>query len=118
VDPNQRYRISIQFTAAPDRIRELVPVVMRNLDSLREHGATAEEIQLVSVNLQRTLENQLLNNSAWMYRMQEYDRLGINFDRIPAPFQKRMTSEDIRKAARKYFPVDSYFLLTQLPEEE
>ena len=116
--PEEHYRASIQFDAAPERIDELIGVVEQTLDSLRTNGATAAELARTATMQRRYLETQLHENGYWLARIQEYDRLGIPLDRIPTPYANEpLTPEAIRQAAQRYLPRESYIHMLYLPRD-
>jgi zinc protease len=116
-NPREHFQIRINFDAAPDRVYALEDVLMANLDSLRQFGATPEELKIVTKILERRRERSLQSNRYWLTTLQEYERLGIPFDRIGDSSTMSLTPEDIRAAAQKYLPENAYIHFTALPRD-
>lgn len=117
INPLQRYQFRISFDASPHRMEELIDVLMEALDSLRTHGITQEEIDKLDLVLDRQFENRALDNRYWVSKIQEFDRLNFNFERILNPFSRRLTPEEVKKAAQTYLPANSYFHAIAYPEQ-
>jgi zinc protease len=117
VNPREHYQVMITYDAAPERMDETLDVVAHVLDSLRTEGVSQAELALVSTIGRRTLETRLHTDDYWLGAIQQYDRLGIPLDRIPAPYVKHMTSDEIRDAARRYLPADAYIQLVYMPQD-
>jgi zinc protease len=115
--PQEHYRFSINFDAAPERMGGMLDTMFTILDTVRASGATADEIRKVSAMQRRGWEMQLEDNHYWLNAIELYDRLKIPFDRIVTPPSAALTSADIRAAARQYLPTTAYIHMTSLPQD-
>lgn len=119
VDPKLHYRVVIHFDADPKRIDALIPILMSEIDSVRTAGATPVELAMVSRIQQRSIETALQDDNFWVGAIQQFDRLGLPFDAIPRLYSKPLiASDEIRTAAQRYLPSNSYLQLTLLPTDE
>jgi zinc protease len=113
--PEEHFRFMIQFDADPRRANALTKVMFNVLDSIRETGATEEELATIATIQRRGLETQLQSNSYWLSTIRAYDRLGIPLDRIPDPYPSKLTAAEVSSAAQEYLPKHSYVQITYLP---
>jgi zinc protease len=117
-NPQEHYQIRINFDAAPDRIDTLIDVMMQQIDSIRTHGASAEELTDIMTIQRQSQLRQLQSNRVWMQAIQQYDRLGIPFDKIVAPTREDLTPEQLKTAAQRYLPSMAYIHMTYLPRDK
>jgi zinc protease len=116
--PEERYRVALEFDAAPERIGELNVAMMRVVDSLRSNGVSAAEAARAATVQRRQLETRLEDDNYWMATIGTYIRLGIPLDAIPAPYgDHTVTPDEVQAAARRYMPEDAYFHLTLVPRD-
>jgi zinc protease len=115
--PQEHYRLTINFDAAPERADTLIDVLLQQLDSVRAFGATAQELSTISTILRRGMETQLQNNRYWARTIQHFDRLGIPLDRIVKPYTDQLSPQDIAAAMRTYLPTSSFIHLTYTPRD-
>jgi zinc protease len=116
-DPEEHYRVSLSFDAAPERMDAMLDAFSAVLDSVRARGATPAEIAKVAAIQRRTREEALRNNQYWLGWIERYDRLDIPFDAILAAPAATLTPADVRAAARHYLPASSYVQFTMLPTD-
>jgi zinc protease len=115
--PQEHYRLSINFDAAPERMGGMLDTMFTILDTVRASGATADEIRKVSAMQRRGWEMQLEDNHYWLSAIELFDRLKIPLDQIVTPPSSMLTSADIRAAARQYLPTTAYIHITSLPQD-
>ncbi|MGH7515487.1 MAG: M16 family metallopeptidase, partial [Gemmatimonadales bacterium] len=116
--PRPEYSVSIQFGSAPDRVDELVDVLLAQIDTLRQRGATDIELAKVKETAIRERETDLRQNGFWVSQLATADQSGESMhDLLDLPHQlDGLTSDAIRRAAERYLDVTRYVRVTLLPE--
>lgn len=114
----EHFRLLVSFQSSPEQARHMNREMVRVLDSIRVHGATAEEARIVSRVQQRRLETALQRNRFWLDQMQLYTRLGIPLDRIVSPYpDSTLTTDDLKAAATRYLPRGASIHMVTLPRD-
>jgi zinc protease len=116
-DPEEHYRVAFTFDAAPERMDAMLDALFGQLDTVRTSGATAAELAKVVAMQRRTREVALQTNQYWLAALERFDRLKIPFAQILAPQDSTLSAEDIKVAARRYLPNNSYLHFTVLPTD-
>jgi len=117
-EPVAGYQLSIDFSSAPERVRELRNEVFRELQMLRDSGATADDIGKVREMQRRSRETSLRQNGFWLNQIEGHYREGLDpreilrYDTIFAT----LTPQVIRDAARAHVRLDNYVEVTLYPE--
>jgi len=118
-DPYPNYEIRITFGADPDRLEELTSTVFQQIDSLKAHGPTTEELEKVKEQQRRSRETDLRENSFWLSQLvsadlYDYDpRIILEFEE----FVDGLTIEALQAAAATYFDTDNYVRVSLYPED-
>jgi zinc protease len=116
--PREQYSLSIGFGSAPERVPELLRAVDAQIDSLREQGAAAKELEKVRETLVRSEETGLRQNEYWLARLAAAERNG---DEAAGYLDSRdllplLTPERLRDAARHYLDRTNVVRVTLYPE--
>jgi zinc protease len=116
--PPERYAITGGFISAPERMQSLWREYEHILDSVRTHGATAEELARAVTIQRRQHETALEQNGYWLSQIELYHRLGIPYERIVHPFGAApVTPRNLQLAAQRYVPKDVYIHVTLMPQD-
>jgi zinc protease len=116
-DVPQQYTITVRFGSAPDRAEELTRAVLKEIQRLKDSGATAADLEKVKETQHRGREAGLKQNGTWAgllnsaYTYGDDPRIILTYDAMV----NGLTSAAIRDAARKYFGAN-YVHITLLPE--
>src|SRR5690606_41488760 len=65
-EPDSTYSFTISFTAAPERVDEMVAAVFAQIDSLKAHGPEAETVEKVREQQRRERETAMETNPFWV----------------------------------------------------
>ena len=111
---------TVQFGSAPENADTLVAGVMRQLETLRRDGPSAEDVQKIKETEKRDLETSMRQNGYWLNSLQTlhlywWDPLRILHRQERA---ESLTRENIHDALRKYFPADRHTRVTLMPEKK
>ena len=117
--PEERYEISIQFSADPDRIDELYETILKEIAVLSEGPIEETYVTKVTENQKRQREVGLKQNGYWisnlrLYSWHDMDPLGIlSFE----DFVDNLSARDIQNAFKKYFTGENSAKFVLLPQE-
>jgi zinc protease len=116
--PRERYQLAIDFGSAPGRTAELVRATFAELDSLKAHGPSAEELHKVKEAQLRDRETSLRQNGFWLAILQSYLHNGWDLSEILAypDDVKHLDAAAIQAAARQYLDSKNYVQVSLFPE--
>ena len=117
--PKPEYQFAIEFGSSPDKADLLWKTIQAVIDTVKQNGATAAELQKVREQQIRAQEVSLKENGYWLGNIAA--RLENGEDpRGLATYTKdyieKLTSEQIRDAARRYLDMTRYARFVLLPE--
>lgn len=117
-EPEPRYRLSLAFGAAPDRVEELTAVVWEEIERLREEGPNEEDLEKARETRRRERETDLRDNDWWLRQLATYEERGWPLDSIVEPPESAapLSVEALRDAARRFLVPGRYLQVTLLPE--
>ncbi|HZI29663.1 MAG TPA: insulinase family protein [Gemmatimonadaceae bacterium] len=117
--PKAEYQFEIQFGSAPDKADLLWKTVTAVIDSVKQNGATAAELQKVREQQLRAQEVSLKENGYWVGNIAARLENGEDprgLATYTKDFIEKLTSEQIRDAARRYLDMSRYAKFVLLPE--
>lgn len=114
--PVNNYRVTMNFTCAPERADYLKGLLLDELTKLKENGVTAEEVEKTRLNFLKEDAERMKNNSYIMDRVKNYVNYGIY---TPLPenstvIYNNLDGRKIQDLARKVFR-DDYVELVMMP---
>lgn len=116
-DPYPRYSLNIDFGSAPERVDELVRVVMAEIDTVRAAGVPQDVVDKVREAFRRSRETEMRENSTWLVRLMSYDRHGWDARGINENLAaSRISVERVRDAARLYLDPARRVQVSLVPE--
>jgi zinc protease len=115
--PEERYRVVFNFSTAPGRMFEMRKALEAVLDTVRNTEVTAAELSRAAAIQRRQIETALQSNQYWLAAIGQYARLGLPFDKIPAPYDGVVAPGELRAAAQRFMPHDFYIRLTRMPSD-
>ncbi len=117
--PNPGYTFSINFECAPERVNELVKIVFRQIDTLKNNQVPQVYITKVKDALKREQESSLKSDSFWLSALNKYyfnkmdpKEILETSDRID-----KLSYDAVKKAAKKYLNTENYIKVVLLPEK-
>ena len=117
--PTPEYQFAIEFGSAPDKADLLWKTVQAVIDTVTKNGATAAELQKVREQQTRTQEVSLKENNYWVGNIAARTENGEDprgLVTYTKDFIEKLTSEQIRDAARRYLNMSRYARFVLLPE--
>jgi zinc protease len=118
--PRQEFLFFIEFGADPARVAQLTRDIFAELDKLKAQGPTADETAKAREILLKERELNLKNNTFWAEVLKNYAIYGED-QRLILAYAKNLASltrEDLKNAAVRYLPADSYVRVVLLPEQQ
>jgi zinc protease len=116
-DPYPRYSLNIDFGSAPERVDELVRVVMAEIDTVRAAGVPQDVVDKVRESFRRSRETEMRENSTWLVRLMSYDRHGWDARGINENLAaSRISVDRVRDAARLYLDPARRVQVSLVPE--
>jgi len=115
--PRAEYALSVDFSAAPDRVDSLAVETLAEVTRLRDRGPSAAELEKVTTAQHRDLDGSLERNSYWLTELRAHSRLGWPLDDILQhdTLVSRLTTLSLQAAARQYLDVGRYVRVTRYP---
>lgn len=117
--PNPEYQFIVNFGSSPDKADLLWTTVLAVIDSVKQNGATAAELQKVREQQVRLQETREKENGYWLGNISariengEDPRGLVTYTR---DYIEKLASDQIRDAARRYLDVTRYARFVLLPE--
>jgi zinc protease len=117
-DPRPGYRVSVGFATAPERLDELVQVLLSEIRALKRDGPRESEVAKVREIQFRARETQLRENGFWISQLVAYDRHGWDLTEIGnlARRAERLDARLIQNAAQRYLDTSQYVKVMLVPE--
>jgi len=118
--PKPEYQFLVDFGSSPDKADVLWKTVLAVIDSVKQNGATAAELQKVREQQIRLQEVREKTNGYWAGNIAARTENGedprglVTYTR---DFIEKLTSEQIRDAARRYLDTARYARFVLLPEK-
>lgn len=116
--PRQRYDIEIGFGCSPENTDSLIENVFAELASLQKRGVPPAVVTKIQETQRRERETALLENDFWLGALKRSYWLGadpkgiLDFDHLI----EEVSSDQIKKTARRYLTKDRYVLGVLKPE--
>jgi zinc protease len=117
--PKPEYQFAINFGSAPDKADLLWNTIKAVIDTVKQNGASAAELQKVREQQLRTQEVSLKENGYWVGNIAARLENGEDprgLATYTKDFIEKLTSEQIRDAARRYLDMARYAKFVLLPE--
>jgi len=115
--PHQERNFSVSFGCDPARVDELVKATFDEIAQLQHNGIGADYLEKVKQTFTRERETQLRNNGFWIGWLSSaytyHDDPTLVLD--PSKMIARMTSDNVKAAARRYLDAKQYFEPVLLP---
>jgi zinc protease len=117
--PHQERDFSISFGCDPTRVDELVKATFDEIAQLQQHGIGDDYLEKVRQTFTRERETQLRSNAFWLGWLASAYNYGDDPTLVldPSKMLARMTSDNVKAAARRYYDAKQYFEPILMPAE-
>ena len=116
--PRQVRTFSVSFTCAPERVDALVAATFKEMAEIAKSGVSAEYLDKVKAEFLRARETELRTNGFWLGQLTWAafygDDPAIVLD--PNNVARRVTSDNVKAAAKRYLDPKQYFQAVLVPE--
>jgi len=115
--PHGERVFTIQFGAEPKRVDELLAAAQKEIAAIAKDGIGADYLDKVKTMFERERETQLRSNAFWVGWLDNSYRFGDDPTIIndPAPMIARMTSDNVKAAAKRYLDGKRVYQTVLLP---
>ena len=118
-EPVNSYSVTISFTSAPENLDKLMGLVMDEIKTLKEKGASQTNIEKVIAEDTRGMETAVKENNYWLYNLEQ--KYFHNEDPITiledSKIVRQLTVARTKELANKYFKEDNVAKFVLLPEK-
>jgi zinc protease len=117
--PHQEHSFTIRFGCDPKRVDELVKTALDEAAAVAKEGADEDHLVRVKETFLRTRETELRQNRFWSgwltssYRYGDDPTIVLDLDQVT----KRMTSDNVKAAAKRYLDRKNLFQAVLVPEK-
>mgnify|MGYP001034325825 CR=1 FL=1 len=101
--PEEKFALQISFDTDPDKKKELIAIVLNEIENLMKNGPSAENLQKVKEFMQKKHKENLKENSYWLNVMDELLFTQVDLHRDYEQTLEQITAKDIQEFARKLF---------------
>ena len=116
--PTPQYRIGISFNCSTENVEKLIASVQDEIQIMKTKGVTDEDLAKFKAEEKRQLELRLRENNFWMSNLKQvYREEKIqNFVETYPGLLDKLSTENVKQAAVKYFNDDQFIRIVLLPE--
>ncbi len=118
--PYQGYTITFSFGCDPLRVEELIGELKKVIQSMKDELPEEEYMTKIIETQKRTFETSKKENRFWLNNLRMYHMNGMdmsNIEKIP-DMADRLTKQQIKDAANKYFNFNSLKQFILYPEDK
>lgn len=117
--PRQQFGVTVTFGCAPENIDRLTKAAMKVIEKVQSDGCDDKDLIKVKETFRREREVNLKENNWWIGVISQYYSMN---DAIPTQkefddYFSKLSSEDFKAAAKKYFARENYAYFTWVPAE-
>ncbi|MFC1541200.1 M16 family metallopeptidase, partial [Candidatus Latescibacterota bacterium] len=116
--PDEEYELTISFGCDPKRAEELIGTVLDEITVFKSENVDETYINKVKESQRRERETSLKQNSFWLSNLNFYYFHGEDPNEILTldTYIEKLTADDVRLAAQKYFDFNNYVTVVLYPE--
>lgn len=118
-EPKAQYSVSISFSCAAANVDKLIAAAVDEVKTLKNEGASADDIQKFKAEETRQLELQLRDNGFWLGYLEDAYSDGENPTKVLnyANTLSQVSKASTKDAANKYLNPNNFIRLILLPEK-
>lgn len=118
--PRQERAFVIQFGCAPEAVDKLVDAAFDEIEMVARVGADPDDLEKIKQQWLRERETQLATNEFWVRWLASSARYGDDPTIVleTSPMSARMTSANVKAAAKRFLSRKPYFQAVLLPAAE
>jgi len=93
--------LKLSFTTGPDKYKEIMPVVLQQLQNIADNGIVEESLKKVKEYLTKQYGQAVITNDYWNYVIYNHLRYGIDYDKDYLRMVNDLTPNDLQQMARR-----------------
>jgi zinc protease len=115
--PHQERQFQIQFGCAPENVDKLIAATFAEIAAIQKAGIGADYLEKIKSSFLRERETELRQNNFWSGWLESSYRYGDDPSLIldPSKMVGRMTSDNVKAAAKRYLDAKQYYQAVLLP---
>lgn len=119
--PKKMYSVTVSFNADPPRVDELIQTAMQDIANAKAEGVDDKTLEKVKETMRQSRVKDLKENRFWMNALEEsyengVELKGMTLESLDAKLNA-LSSEDIQRAANKFFDMENRIEVVMMPEE-
>jgi zinc protease len=117
--PKAHYYISISFNCAKANVEKLINAAVEEVNSVKNNGATADDLQKFKSEILRQDELSLRENGFWLNYISNRLKYGEDLNQVFGNKDRinSVTIESTKNAAQKYLSGENFIRLVLIPEK-
>ncbi len=118
--PYSGYTTSIAMPCGPENVDKLIAAALAEVEKVKKSGPTKEDLEKVKETLKQKYLESIKDNNYWARHLQSSNENGTPSEAILTYLDdiQAVTTEDIKKAANKYFDMKNYIQVVLYPETD
>lgn len=118
--PEAKATLSIGFDCDPEKAKDLVPIIYRELELIAKEGPTADDLEKVVVTSQKNRAQSFEKNGFWLNAMKAHywNDMDVVSPSYHEDIIENITPKDIQKFAKELLKKSSMVELVFYPEED
>lgn len=93
--------LRLSFTTGPDKYKEIMPVVLQQLQNIADNGPLEVSLKKVKEYLTKQYGQAVITNDYWNYVIYNNLRRGIDYDKDYLKMVNDLTADDLQQMARR-----------------
>lgn len=93
--------LRLSFTTGPDKYKEIMPVVLQQLQNIADNGPLEVSLKKVKEYLTKQYGQAVITNDYWNYVIYSNLRHGIDYDKDYLKMVNDLTADDLQQMARR-----------------
>jgi zinc protease len=117
--PYEHYRIATSLPTGPDQVERMTAALFAEIERLKKEGPDPADLNKVKQAWSQSWQRNLRNNAYWVSALGSAELYGTDPHRILDQLQRagKLTTEDVKLAAQRYFNTENYVQVVLNPEE-
>lgn len=119
-NPRKRFGMNISFTTAPGQVDKLVAAALEEIEMIRQHGPSQEDIDKYIAEKLLSSSQQVQYNGFWLSYLlsSAVDQLDPSRVFKESDLIRSITAEQVKQLAQKYLQPEHLFRFTLYPQKD
>ncbi len=108
--------VKLSFRTDPAKYSMLMPIVYRQIEHIAQNGPLASSVEKAKKYLQKSYQQNIIDNGYWDYVIYNYLRTGVDFDTDYLQLLHDLRAEDVQQIAKDILHSNRRIEVTMLSE--